>query len=108
MLSLRVERKGRRGKSVTLLLGTPDRQRADICRALRKELKAATELSEAEIDLDRLKFPSGVAVATILKTGSSGISKFKLLVTGVAISALWKLIMESNGPTSTSGPTSYW
>ena len=50
-------------------------------------------LRKQMIDLDRLKFPSGVAVATILQTGSSGIDKFKLLVMGVFLSGLWKLVM---------------
>ena len=50
-------------------------------------------LRKQMIDLDRLKFPSGVAVATILQTGSSGIQEFKLLVFGVLLSGLWKLVM---------------
>jgi putative OPT family oligopeptide transporter len=50
-------------------------------------------LRKQMIDLDRLRFPSGVAVATILRTGSSGMDKFKLLIIGVVISAMWKLIM---------------
>ena len=50
-------------------------------------------LRKQMIDLDRLKFPSGVAVATILQTGSSGIEKFKLLLMGVFLSGIWKLVM---------------
>ncbi|MBM74860.1 MAG: peptide transporter [Proteobacteria bacterium] len=50
-------------------------------------------LRKQMIDLDRLRFPSGVAVATILQTGSSGMSKFQLLMIGVLISGLWKFLM---------------
>ena len=50
-------------------------------------------LRKQMIELDRLQFPSGVAVATILKTGSSGMEKFRLLLIGVAVAALWKLVM---------------
>lgn len=52
-------------------------------------------LRKQMIDLDRLRFPSGVAVAEILRTSSSGMTKFRLLVLGVAISAIWKLILAS-------------
>ena len=51
-------------------------------------------LRKQMIDLDRLRFPSGMAVATLLKTGSSGMDKFKLLLVGFAISAVWKVIMS--------------
>ena len=50
-------------------------------------------LRKQMIELDRLQFPSGVAVATILKTGSIGMDKFRLLLIGVMIAALWKLVM---------------
>jgi putative OPT family oligopeptide transporter len=52
-------------------------------------------LRKQMIDLDRLRFPSGVAVAEILRTSSTGMSKFRLLILGVSISALWKLILAS-------------
>ena len=47
------------------------------------------------IDLDRLRFPSGVAVTTIIRSGSAGLGKAKLLGLGFLISAIWKLIMVS-------------
>jgi len=47
------------------------------------------------IELERLRFPTGIAVATIIRSGSSGIQKAKLLVIGVLISALWKLLLLS-------------
>jgi putative OPT family oligopeptide transporter len=50
-------------------------------------------LRKQMIDLDRLRFPSGVAVATIIRTGSSGMDKFKLLCIGVGVAAAWKLLM---------------
>ncbi|MCA9598869.1 MAG: OPT/YSL family transporter [Myxococcales bacterium] len=43
------------------------------------------------IEIERLKFPSGVAVATILKTPGAGIQKAKYLGIGFAISALLTL-----------------
>ncbi|MBT6176996.1 MAG: peptide transporter [Deltaproteobacteria bacterium] len=52
-------------------------------------------LRKQMIDLDRLRFPSGVAVSTIIRSGSSGIEKAKLLGIGFAISAAWKLVMVS-------------
>ena len=52
-------------------------------------------LRKQMIDLDRLRFPSGVAVTTIIRSGSSGIGKAKLLGIGFLISAVWKLIMVS-------------
>lgn len=52
-------------------------------------------LRKQMIDLDRLRFPSGVAVSTIIRSGSSGIEKAKLLAIGFTISALWKLLMVS-------------
>ena len=52
-------------------------------------------LRKQMIDLDRLRFPSGVAVATIIRSGSTGLDKAKLLALGFMISALWKLLMVS-------------
>lgn len=52
-------------------------------------------LRKQMIELDRLRFPSGVAVTTILRSGSAGLSKAKLLAIGFALSAAWKLIMIS-------------
>ncbi len=48
------------------------------------------------IELDRLRFPTGIAVATVIRSGSAGINKAKLLGIGFIISALWKLIMISS------------
>lgn len=50
-------------------------------------------LRKQMIDLDRLRFPSGVAVTTIIRSGSAGIDKAKLLGLGFLISAAWKLVM---------------
>lgn len=47
------------------------------------------------IELERLRFPTGVAVATILRSGAAGLEKAKLLGIGFLISALWKLVMIS-------------
>ena len=44
-------------------------------------------LRKQMIDLDRLRFPSGVAVATIIRSGSTGVEKAKLLGIGFAIAA---------------------
>jgi putative OPT family oligopeptide transporter len=43
------------------------------------------------IEIERLKFPSGVAVATILKTPGAGIQKAKLLGVGFVVAALLTL-----------------
>lgn len=40
------------------------------------------------IDLDRLRFPTGTAVATVLKSPGAGVEKSRLLLAGMAISAL--------------------
>lgn len=48
-------------------------------------------LRKQMIDLDRLRFPSGVAVTTIIRSGSSGVGKAKLLGLGFVIAALWKI-----------------
>lgn len=52
-------------------------------------------LRKQMIELDRLRFPSGVAVTTIIRSGAQGISKAKLLAWGFLISAAWKLVMIS-------------
>jgi len=39
------------------------------------------------IDLDRLRFPTGTAVATVLKSPGAGVEKSRLLLGGMAISA---------------------
>lgn len=50
-------------------------------------------LRKQMIDLDRLRFPSGVAVTTIIRSGSAGLDKAKLLGLGFAISAIWKILL---------------
>ncbi len=45
------------------------------------------------IDLDRLRFPSGVATASIIRSGSAGIGKAKLLGIGFLLSAVVKLLL---------------
>ena len=61
-------------------------------------------LRKQMIDLDRLRFPSGVAVAEILTTGSgrdgmgsvkAGLDKFRLLLLGIGIAGVWKLLLAS-------------
>ena len=52
-------------------------------------------LRKQMIELDRLRFPSGVAVTTIIRSGSAGLEKAKLLGIGVLISAAWKMVMIS-------------
>lgn len=52
-------------------------------------------LRKQMIEMDRLRFPTGVAVTTIIRAGSTGIDKAKLLLVGIIISALWKLLMLS-------------
>ncbi|MCP4700649.1 MAG: peptide transporter [Gammaproteobacteria bacterium] len=47
------------------------------------------------IEIERLRFPTGVAVAAILRSGSAGIDKAKLLLMGCVISATWKWLMDS-------------
>ncbi|QDV65651.1 OPT family oligopeptide transporter [Crateriforma conspicua] len=56
---------------------------------------AIIPLRKQMVELDRLRFPSGVATATIIRAGSTGMEKAKLLAAGFAISALWKLVMVS-------------
>ena len=50
-------------------------------------------LRKQMIDLDRLRFPSGVAVTTIIRSGSTGMGKAKILAAGFIISALWKIFV---------------
>ena len=50
-------------------------------------------LRKQMIDLDRLRFPSGVAVTTIIRSGSTGMGKAKLLAAGFLISMLWKIFV---------------
>jgi putative OPT family oligopeptide transporter len=50
-------------------------------------------LRKQMIDLDRLRFPSGVAVTTIIRSGSTGLGKAKILGMGFLISAIWKLVI---------------
>ena len=45
------------------------------------------------IELERLRFPTGVAVATIIHSGAAGIDKAKLLGIGFLISVAWKLVI---------------
>lgn len=52
-------------------------------------------LRKQMIDMERLRFPSGVATSTIIRAGSSGTEKAILLAAGFALSALWKLLMMS-------------
>ncbi len=47
-------------------------------------------LRKQMIEIDRLRFPSGVAVTTIIRAGKSGVDKAKLLAAGFLISAVWK------------------
>ena len=50
-------------------------------------------LRKQMIDLDRLRFPSGVAVTSIIRSGSTGTNKFILLVSGAVISMIAKIIL---------------
>ena len=52
-------------------------------------------LRKQMIEMDRLRFPSGVATATIIQAGSSGGEKAKLLAAGVGFSVLWKMMLIS-------------
>lgn len=52
-------------------------------------------LRKQMIDMDRLRFPTGVAVTTIIRSGSAGLEKARLLMIGFGVSALWKLLMAS-------------
>ncbi len=50
-------------------------------------------LRKQMIEMDRLRFPTGVAVTTIIRSGSAGMEKAKLLFWGTMISAAWKGLM---------------
>ncbi|MBF0462544.1 MAG: OPT/YSL family transporter [Magnetococcales bacterium] len=52
-------------------------------------------LRKKMIEVDRLRFPTGTAVATILRSGSAGVAKVRLLGIGCAIGVGWKLLMIS-------------
>ena len=52
-------------------------------------------LRKQMIEIERLRFPSGVAVTTIIRSGAAGLSKAKLLGIGFLISAVWKLLLLS-------------
>jgi putative OPT family oligopeptide transporter len=47
------------------------------------------------IEMDRLRFPTGTAVAAILRSGSAGSAKVRLLGLGCALGAIWKLLLIS-------------
>ena len=47
------------------------------------------------IDIDRLRFLLELLLTTIIRSGSGGIDKAKLLGIGFLISAIWKLAMSS-------------
>lgn len=50
-------------------------------------------LRKQMIDLDRLRFPSGVAVTTIIRSGATGMGKAKILGMGFLIAAVWKILI---------------
>jgi putative OPT family oligopeptide transporter len=52
-------------------------------------------LRKQMIEIERLRFPSGIATATIIRAGSSGTEKAVLLTCGFVVSALWKLLLDS-------------
>ena len=52
-------------------------------------------LRKQMIEIDRLRFPTGIAVCTIIRSGAAGIEKAKLLGVGFLVSAAWKIIMLS-------------
>lgn len=52
-------------------------------------------LRKQMIEVERLRFPSGVAVTTIIRSGSTGLGKAKLLGIGFLISAVWKMLLLS-------------
>jgi putative OPT family oligopeptide transporter len=51
-------------------------------------------LRKQMIDLDRLRFPTGVAVASIIRSGSAGSQKGILLVSGFLVSAICKYLQH--------------
>ncbi|UCD51447.1 MAG: OPT/YSL family transporter [Phycisphaerales bacterium] len=54
-------------------------------------------LRKQMIDFERLTYPGGVAVATVLKSPGAGVHKAMLLVVGVALSATVSLISHITG-----------
>jgi len=50
-------------------------------------------LRKQMVEMDRLRFPSGIAVTTIIRSGRAGVEKAKLLAIGVGFSALWKIVL---------------
>lgn len=50
-------------------------------------------LRKQMIEMDRLRFPTGVAVTTIIRAGASGSEKARLLAIGFVIAAAWKGVM---------------
>lgn len=45
------------------------------------------------IEIDRLRFPTGTAVASVLRSGSAGSAQARRLFWGMAIAALWNLLL---------------
>ncbi len=56
------------------------------------------------IDIDRLRFPSGMAVGAILKSPGAGIRKARLLGGGVAFGVLWVLFFYFVAPQNPEDP----
>jgi putative OPT family oligopeptide transporter len=54
-------------------------------------------LRKQMIDYERLPYPGGIAVATILKSPGAGVKKAIYLLTGLAVSGLVHLISQSTG-----------
>ncbi len=54
-------------------------------------------LRKQMIDFERLPFPGGIAVATILKSPGAGIRKAQLLIGGIVVSAIAATITELTG-----------
>lgn len=54
-------------------------------------------LRKQMIDFERLTYPGGVAVATVLKSPGAGVHKAMLLVVGVALSATVSIISHATG-----------
>jgi putative OPT family oligopeptide transporter len=50
-------------------------------------------LRKQMIDLDRLRFPTGIAVTTIIRSGASGLGKAKILTAGFVIAMVWKILI---------------
>lgn len=51
-------------------------------------------LRKQMIELERLRFPSGIAVATLLKSPGAGARQFKLLALGFGIATLFHVLVE--------------